>query len=271
MNGRYGVLNVLLFFIVLILGYENYAVWSPSRPLVGKKEEARKMEGKADFPSVAALFDEPGSREAVNVIAEKNIFNPERKEFSIQAAASMGNPVTRPQITLTGVAMGEDYQIATIINPGRPLYKGERETKSIKVGEMVGEYKLTKILPDRIVMEGGEDSFEVLLYDPRSPKRRLEVRTPAKPSAVTSPKPSSPAPTPSAHSPVVAPSPGVSMPPLPRPTPRTSLPVPRSPEAGPREGYQSPGSPTSPSNSPPVADPGLWRGRRPVTPTGPPG
>jgi hypothetical protein len=274
MTGRYGVLSILLFFIVLILIYENYEIWSPSPPLVAKGEGARKVEGKAEPSSGSASPEEAVPREAVNVIAEKNIFNPERKEFSSQAAAAMAKPVTRPQITLCGVAMVGDYQVATIINPGRPLYKGERETKSIKVGEMVGEYKLTKIMPDRIVMEGGEDSFEVLLYDPRSPKRRVEVRTPTKPAAVTSPSP--PSPTPTTPPRVVAPSPGTPTSPAPRsttpiPLPRPVTTTPRASGAAPEGAYQSPGSPTSPTTPPSVPDPGLWRGRRPVNPGEPPG
>ena len=274
MTGRYGVLSILLFFIVLILGYENYAIWSSSTPRVAKKEGARRVEGKTDPPPGSASPEEPASREGVKVIAEKNIFNPERTEFSSQAAASMGKPVTRPQITLSGVVMAGDYQVATIINPGRPLYKGERETKTIRVGEMVGEYKLTKIMPDRIVMEGGEDSFEVLLYDPRSPKRRVEVKTPTKPATITSPSP--PAPTPTTPPPAVAPSPGTPTSPIPRPAtpiplPRPTTPTPRASGATPEGAYQPPGSPTSPTTPPSVPDPGVWRGRRPITPAKPPG
>jgi hypothetical protein len=111
------------------------------------------------------------------VIAEKNVFNPDRKEFSTAAAAAMSKPISRPQVTLQGFVLAEGYQSASIVNPGRPLHKGERETKSMRIGDMVGEYKLSKILPDRILLEAGEDSFEVLLYDPRSPKKRVEVKT----------------------------------------------------------------------------------------------
>ena len=31
MSSRYGILCILLFFIVLILGYENYETWSSPR------------------------------------------------------------------------------------------------------------------------------------------------------------------------------------------------------------------------------------------------
>ena len=41
------------------------------------------------------------------------------------AARAVGKSVIRPQITLYGVVIAEDYQIASIINPGRPLHKGD--------------------------------------------------------------------------------------------------------------------------------------------------
>jgi hypothetical protein len=267
---RYGVPGILLFFIVLILGYENYDIWSSSASLVPKKEGAGRVEGKTDLFPGSAPPAEPVPREAVDIIAEKNIFSPERSEFSSQAAGSFYKPVTRPQIILSGVAMDGDYQVATIINPGRPLHKGERETKTIRIGEMVGEYKLTKIMPDRIVMEGGDDSFEVLLHDPRAPKKRVAVRTPTTPPAVTSPSSRAPAPT---RPPVVAPTPKAPVSPVPRsvtpvPLPRPTTPIPRTPGATPGRAYQTPGSYGSPTTSPSLPDPGVWRGRMPVNPGG---
>ena len=278
MTQRYGVLCGLLFFIVLILGYENYSAWSPPAPPGEKRESARKAEGKAEPLSGVTVPKETTPGEAVNVIAEKNIFNPERKEFSSTAAGMLagmaGKPVTRPQITLYGVAMAGEYQCATIINPGRTLHKGERETKTIRVGEKVGDYKLAKILPDRIVMQGGEDSFEVFLYDPRSPKRRLEVRTPTAPATVTSTSPSATSPGAAQPPPPVVATPtpfapGVTPPPAAVPRSVRPLPVPRTPGTTSEGAYPSPVQPdqsVAPSTSAPVPDPSLWRGRRPVSP-----
>jgi hypothetical protein len=282
MTQRYGVLCSLLFFIVLILGYENYSAWSPPGPPGAKREPARKVEGKADPSSGVITPKETTPGEAFNVIAEKNIFNPERKEFSSTAAGMLAGmaakPATRPQITLYGVVMAGEYECATIINPGRTLHKGERETKTIRVGESVGDYKLAKILPDRIVMQGGEDSFEVFLYDPRSPKRRLEVRTPTAPAAVTSTSPSATSPGTAQPPPpaVATPTPGVTTPPAAVPRSARPLPVPRSAGTLPEGVYPSPGQPgqsVAPSTSAPVPDPSLWRGRTPVSPApgAPPG
>jgi FKBP-type peptidyl-prolyl cis-trans isomerase len=78
-------------------------------------------------------------------------------------------------VILYGVTIAGDFQAASLVNPGRPLKKGERETMTVKIGEKIGEYKLAKIQPDRITMESNGDSFEVLLYDSRNPKKRMEV------------------------------------------------------------------------------------------------
>jgi hypothetical protein len=87
------------------------------------------------------------------------------------------------------VAIATDYQSATVVNPGRPLQKEERETLTIKIGEKIGGYKLAKILPDRIAMESNGDTFEVLLYDSKKPKKQMEARAETKPEMIASAQP----------------------------------------------------------------------------------
>ncbi len=190
---------------------------------------------------------ETGSIASYITISEKNIFNPDRKEFSIQGL-DQSKPMTRPQIVLYGITIATDYRAASVVNPGRPLRKGEREMMTLKIGDKVGEYRLAKILPDRITMESGDDSFDVLLYDANAPKRRTATRTESRPAEVTStaPAPAVPVPVPAPKA-AEAPKPGepprerVMEAPLPRPVP--------------------PPSPSSPST---------LRGRRPVRPYTPP-
>jgi hypothetical protein len=270
MSSKYGIFCIPLFFVVLILGYENYEIWSSPPAMSPRKEMGRKKrEVKPDSPVSSAAPRETAPRDAFNVVAEKNVFSPERKEFSAAAAAAMAKPVARPQITLYGVAIADHYETASIINPGRPLHKGERETKTLKVGDMVGEYKLTRIMSDRIVMEAGEDSFEVLLHDPRAPKRRLEIKTPTKPAAVISTIPT--AAPPGAAQPASPGAAAPAAPPVSTPRPATPLPRPRTLGTLPQGAVsQPPGFSTAPGASPStVPDPGLWRGRRPVAPVAP--
>jgi hypothetical protein len=270
MSSRYGVLGLLLFFVILVLGYENYQIWSSPSPLVPPKESGKKGEGKPDPSPAVAIPREKAPLDSFNVIAEKNIFNPERKEFSPLAAGipGLGRSAPRPQITLYGVAIAEGYMVASIVNPGRPLQKGERETKTIKIGDSVGEYKLTQVLPDRIVMEAGEDTFEVLLHDPKAPKRRVEVRTAAQPATITTTSPTQPPPVPGA---TPVPTPGVTLPASPIPPaqiPRPIMPLPGirgSPAPGVAQPAQQPPS-SGPFQQP--VNPNVLRGRDPAQPGG---
>ena len=191
MSLRYGVFCLLLSLVVLLLALKNYELWT--RPIGGTlgEGEIRKAETKTEGSPILGSQKETASIASYIMIGEKNIFSPERKEFSI-TGLDQSKPMMRPQIILYGVTISKDYQSATIVNPGRPLRKGEREMTTLKIGDRVGEYKLAKILPDRITMEAGEDSFEVLLFDSSMPKRRTLTKTESKPAEITSTSPAPP-------------------------------------------------------------------------------
>jgi hypothetical protein len=247
MSWRYGVFSLLLFVAVVLLGLKNYDVWTQPMETLREEGRAKKGETRVEGASVTGRQKETTSIASTIAISEKNIFNPDRREFST-TAPDQSKPMSRPQIILYGITIAKDYQAASLVHPGRPLQKGEREMITVKIGEKVGEYKLAKILPDRITMESGADSFDVLLYDASAPKKRAVVRTEAKPPEVksTAPAPSPPAPVPVPKA-AEAPKPGepsrerVMEAPLPRPV--------------------TPSPPSYPST---------LRGRRPVTPYQPP-
>jgi len=189
MSFKYFVLNTLLCFVILLIAIKNYETWNHSTELlpdtgIGPK----KSETKNENPPMMASTKEPMSIQSYNLISEKNIFSPERKDFPT-TPLEKSKPILRPQVILYGVAIATDYQSATVVNPGRPLRKGERETLTIKIGEKIGGYKLAKILPDRIAMESNGDTFEVLLYDSKKPKKQMEARAETKPEIIASAQP----------------------------------------------------------------------------------
>jgi len=192
MSLRYGVLCLLLVFVVLLLFLKNYETWTRPIKFIPEKEATKKSGTKIEgSPSIVGQ-KEPTTIEAYILIAEKNIFNPERKDFPIvkpPMAEAPKKPPARPKIILYGVTVVGEYQAASLANPGRPLQKGERETFTVKLGERIGEYKLAKVSSDRISLEAEGDSFEVLLYDSMTPKRRTGVRTEIKPTTVISTQP----------------------------------------------------------------------------------
>jgi hypothetical protein len=197
MSWRYGVFSLLLFVAVVLLALKNYDVWTQSMETLQEEGKAKKGETRVEGATVTGRQKEAASIASTIAISEKNIFNPDRKEFSF-TTPEQSKPMGRPQIILYGITIGKDYQAASLVHPGRPLQKGQREMITLKVGEKVGEYKVAKILPDRITMESGDDSFDVLLYDANAPKKRAVVKTVVKPPEVksTAPAPSPPSPVP---------------------------------------------------------------------------
>jgi hypothetical protein len=223
MSLRYGILCFLLFFVILVLFLKNYELWTFPMEAFPKKEEIKKLGTKVDGPPLILSQKKPVSLESNILIAEKNIFNPERKDFPIMPPSMVDQTkktIARPKIILYGVTFAEEDQYALISNPGRPLQRGERETMTIKAGDRIGEYQLVKILTDRIIMESLEDTFEILLYDPKTPKTRTTMRTESKPTTVTSTSP------PSGPTPAEVPKPTLPRETMERPGTETQVPRP---------------------------------------------
>jgi hypothetical protein len=151
----------------------NYETWS--RSSISAEAVAQPAAGPANPTKAAwtAAGEEVRSvqpAEAYGIIAEKNIFNPERKDFPSPGLplAEQPKPIVRPQVVLSGVVISDDYQAASVSSPG---------PGTLKLGDKIGEYKLARIAADRITMEAVADSFEVLLYDRKKLRPRVEVKT----------------------------------------------------------------------------------------------
>jgi hypothetical protein len=191
MSVKYVFFTFLLLFIVALLGVKNYKVLT--QPIEVAVENELKTKQRKTSESTPITMENQRAKNSIAssiFISEKNIFSPERKDFPILPVEQNKTNVqskVRPQVILYGVTIGEDYQAASITQPGRPLRKGERETLTIKIGEKIGEYRLSKITPDRITLEDTNDSFEVLLYDSKIPKKRTSGQTETKPTTVMSP------------------------------------------------------------------------------------
>ncbi|RPJ36142.1 MAG: hypothetical protein EHM27_16200, partial [Deltaproteobacteria bacterium] len=143
MSRKYNILNLILFSVVLFAAGMNYETWSHPNgftkvvvtPVAGLKNQSQ--------PIAPAVKEETESFQSYGIIAERNIFSSDRKEFSspslVLAEAPKSNP--RPQVILFGIVVSDDYQSASVSVPGRPLKKGERETMTLKPGDRIGAYK----------------------------------------------------------------------------------------------------------------------------------
>ncbi len=182
MSLKYGILSALALCVILLLILKNYEVWTHPLEFVPEKSSVERRRAKAETAPPTLIRKETPNNHSQTFLAQRNIFSPGRKDFPAPQAK---RPIVRPQIALYGVTLAGDYQSACISNPGSSLRKAERETTTLRIGEKIGEYRLSKILPDRIALEAMEDSFEVLLYDPAKPKKRIYTKIETKPATVT--------------------------------------------------------------------------------------
>jgi len=189
---------ILPLSIIFLLVMGSGQPWTSPVPSAFGREEVKKTEVKKDakmetFSQTAGANSGPSNMPYTG-LAEKNIFSPERKEFPIfiTTPEPTRKPPVRPQVILYGVTIAGDYKSASLVHQGRSLRRGEREILTLKTGEQLGEYRIAKIMADRILLEGEGDSFEVLLYDPSKPKQRIIVKTETRPATVTSTLPDAP-------------------------------------------------------------------------------
>jgi len=193
MTLRHGVLCLLALVTIVLLAFENYETWTTPIEPVSQKTGPKKASVKPEGSKSPVAQKDSNARPSIAsyiFIAEKNPFHPDRKEFPIPEVpkVEVKKPIVRPQVTLYGVTIVGDYQSATISYPGRPLQKGERETITVRLGDQIGEYKVSQILQDRIGLKAEEDSFEVSLYNT---KKRTSVKTENRPAAIVSTAPGS--------------------------------------------------------------------------------
>jgi hypothetical protein len=141
---KYGVLNLLVLSIIILLVSKTYRTWTEPAEKLGK-EAARQPVVKAENPQTVEGKKEPSNISSNKIMSERNIFSPERKDFPIQTGP-VKKPVIRPQIILYGITIAGEYQSASISNPGRPLKKGEREVMTLKIGDRIGEYGYDPII-----------------------------------------------------------------------------------------------------------------------------
>jgi len=154
------------------------------------------------------------------VVAEKNLFHPER----IIPVVKVEVTVPRPELVLYGTMITDNVSIAYMSDNKAPRTtpgRGQRQT-AVKIGETMGGYTLKEVLADRIVMVRGDDRFEVTISANKK-KRGAEMAAPgaagaprpmAPPGAVT-PPPGAVTPPTSAVAPLPSGSTGATVPPSP--------------------------------------------------------
>jgi hypothetical protein len=199
---------------------------------------------RISLPTVKGIATSPGEQATQSqrvpvtdyaVISDKNLFHPERKT---PLEKEPEKAVPKPDVLLYGTLIADDVSYAFIENKKAPYSTSGRGKRQItlKKGDLLGEYTVSEIEANRIVLVKGEERIVVMLDD-REKKRASDV--PAAPAATRTatsgigssspPIPSSPQAMPPPVPAVPLPGPGIA-PPSSRPPSQAASPT--GPEMG---------------------------------------
>lgn len=148
---------VLLVILVLVARYEYPAFFHvqskfiPPSPAKSAETEGKRAENPPPPPTEYA------------VIAEQNMFHPERKIPTLIEAT----PLPKPEFVLYGILIAGDLKLAYMEDMKSPS-KGKRQ-KALKQGETISGFTVKEIDTDKVLMVRGDEKMEVRITDkPRS-------------------------------------------------------------------------------------------------------
>jgi hypothetical protein len=112
------------------------------------------------------------------VVAERNLFSPERAEPAPEVSEEPEPEVKElslygKKVSLYGVILAGDYQSALISNPLRKT-ADDSEDIWVKAGDTVGELEVTEIRKESILLAEADKKYEILLYDKDKPRPQAE-------------------------------------------------------------------------------------------------
>jgi type II secretory pathway component PulC len=110
------------------------------------------------------------------VVADENLFHPERRIPPEKKAEAV---LPKPEFVLFGTLIAPNLSIAYMEDKKAPVTtpgRGNRQT-TLKKGELLSGFTLKEIMKDRVVMARGEETIQVSLENPGSPKKRETLQT----------------------------------------------------------------------------------------------
>jgi hypothetical protein len=235
--------NLLLSFNVLNLGLAATACLAAGLVLYLHfgSDTGLPASGAAETVKVPAIPAPAGAEgpdmQNFAVVAEKNLFHPERKippEIKDEA-------LQKPDVILYGTLITENMRIAYLEDKKAPYStagRGQRQL-TLKKGEKISGYTLQEIDEDRITLVKGDDKIVVRLESPDKRKSGEASARPATPAIPGRPGMDRPPPPPSvvpAPQPSTSPRPSVSAP----AAPAVPFPSRRPPMTGRNPGLNQP-------------------------------
>ncbi len=147
----------LLAMLVLVTGYEFPSFFNVKAKYV--LPTPAKSVGAED----KAVDAQPASPSEYSVIADQNVFHPDRKIPELKAQAA---PLPVPEFVLYGTLIAGDVSLAYMEDlKGTGNSAGARRQKALKKGEIISGFTLKEIETDKVVMVRGDEKLEVRVTD----------------------------------------------------------------------------------------------------------
>jgi len=162
------ILNLLLASVIVSMVY--YALYPP----VGTGIQYALPSPKK------TVFEKTGRPEVLNplpsssyaIIADNNLFNPERNIPLEQKTAGDQQPLPKPDVVLYGTIITDTLRFAYLEDlkaPRTTTGRGRRQTV-MKIGDSLSGFVLKEIDPDKIVMVKGDEKITVRIHESRKQK-----------------------------------------------------------------------------------------------------
>jgi hypothetical protein len=140
----------------------------PAVPAIEKHEQTDPgSEKKPDQAKPPSPFD-------YVVVAEQNLFHPDRKIPVEKKEAAAPKPLPKPDFVLYGTFISDGLKIAYIEDMKLPYStpgRGERQL-ALHPGENLSGYTVSEIYSDKVEMVRGDDRIEIKVLDPAKIKSR---------------------------------------------------------------------------------------------------
>ena len=170
---NFNLLNCILVAAALVFTFSfllpqrdsNLAIVLPTL----KKKPVEKTQGEPPKAQNTSPMD-------YVVVADENLFHPERRIPPEKKAEAV---LPKPEFVLFGTLIAPNLSIAYMEDKKAPVTtpgRGNRQT-TLKKGEMLSGFTLKEITKDKVVMARGEETIQVPLENPGSPKKRETLQT----------------------------------------------------------------------------------------------
>ncbi|MCX5839682.1 MAG: hypothetical protein NTW71_14400 [Deltaproteobacteria bacterium] len=169
---RIWLINISLAVLVVFLGIMSFNVWLKADETIPEIQTGKSSEKPLPGKRIMERTMPPDS--TYGIVAEKNLFSSNRSE-SVPVKQEPGQlKISEKMIFLYGVVITGNLKQALVSNPDPAPQAGNPplRDKWVKVGDAMGNFSVSDIRKDRIILAEGADMHEILLYDKNKPTRQ---------------------------------------------------------------------------------------------------